>query len=91
MSTQPVRHEVPDATGQSLGSLGASSSSAVANTVSATSPKPTTLDKVKEAGNTAWNGLEAALRVLETSADVFPPLKSAVGGFVSCLDIVEAS
>jgi hypothetical protein len=27
--------------------------------------------------------------VLKESSDVFPPLKSAVGGFLDCLDIMQ--
>jgi hypothetical protein len=32
-----------------------------------------------------------ALRLLEKSADAFPPLKSAVGGLVACLDLAQVS
>ena len=42
-----------------------------------------------KARSVAWNGLETALRLLEKSADAFPPLKSAVGGLVACLDLFE--
>ncbi len=37
----------------------------------------------------AWKGLETALRLLEKSAGAFPPLKSAVGGLVACLDLTQ--
>jgi len=37
------------------------------------------------------SGLLTALRVLETSAGAFPPLKSAVGGLVACLDLAQVS
>ena len=47
--------------------------------------------KYMEGLNVAWHGLQTALRVLEKSADVFPPLKSVVGGLVACLDIVQVS
>src|SRR3954465_7003348 len=46
-------------------------------------------DVVKKSGSVAWKGLETALRLLEKSADVFPPLKSAVGGLVACLDLIQ--
>jgi len=36
-----------------------------------------------------WSALETALRLLEKSADAFPPLKSAVGGLVACLDLAQ--
>ena len=36
-----------------------------------------------------WNGLQTALGVLKESSDVFPPLKSAVGGLVACLNVVQ--
>jgi len=48
-------------------------------------------EKYKEGLNVAWHGLETALRVLGKSADAFPPLKSAVGGLVACLDVVQVS
>jgi len=55
-------------------------------------PPGTSLSKkYKEGLNVAWHGLETALRVLEKSADAFPPLKSAVGGLVACLDVVQVS
>ena len=47
--------------------------------------------KYKEGFSVAWHGLETVLRVLEKSADAFPPLKSAVGGLVACLDVVQVS
>lgn len=58
-------------------------------TGSAPSPQSTTLSKLKDASNVTWSGLEMALYVLEKSADAFPPLKSAVGGLIACLDIVQ--
>ena len=42
-----------------------------------------------KATSVARNGLETALRLLEKSADAFPPLKSAVGGLLACLDLFE--
>lgn len=39
----------------------------------------------------AWSGLKAALQLLERSSDAFPPLKSAVAGFLGVVDIFEAS
>ena len=43
-------------------------------------------DALVKAGGVAWKGLETALRLLERSADTFPPPKSAVGGLVACLN-----
>ncbi|KAF4609654.1 hypothetical protein D9613_012003 [Agrocybe pediades] len=37
----------------------------------------------------AWKATEVALRLLEKSADAFPPLKAAVGGLVACLDLAK--
>jgi hypothetical protein len=39
----------------------------------------------------ALSGLETTLRVLEKSADGFPPLKFAVGALVACLDVIQVS
>lgn len=54
-------------------------------------PKPLITTKLKRARGVTQTGLETALRVLEGSADVFPPLKSAVSAFIDCLDIVQVS
>jgi len=51
--------------------------------------EPNTSDKLKKAWGVTWSGLETALRLLEKSADAFPPLKSAVGGLVACLDLTQ--
>ena len=42
----------------------------------------------KIVGAGAWSGLKAALK---ESADVFPPIRSAVGGFLGVIDIFEVS
>jgi hypothetical protein len=52
---------------------------------------PTTAKKLSEVYGVARSGLETALRVLEKSADAFPPLKSAVSGLVACMDVIQAS
>ncbi|KAG8688175.1 hypothetical protein FRC08_011585, partial [Ceratobasidium sp. 394] len=39
--------------------------------------------------DTAWAGLKTLLGVLSESADAFPPLKSAVGGLVRCIEIYD--
>ncbi|KAG8701373.1 hypothetical protein FRC11_012220 [Ceratobasidium sp. 423] len=39
----------------------------------------------------AWSRLTSSLRALENSAGLFPPLKSAVGALIECLDIVQAA
>jgi hypothetical protein len=56
---------------------------------SSSHPEPNTSDKLKKAWGVTWSGLETALRLLEKSADAFPPLKSAVGGLVACLDLAQ--
>lgn len=43
----------------------------------------------KKAGADAWSGLRVALQLLEKSSDVFPPVKSAVAGFLGAVDIFE--
>lgn len=49
----------------------------------------TTLERAKKAGGVAWDGLKAALHALEDSANTFPPLKAAISGLVTCLDVVQ--
>jgi hypothetical protein len=56
-----------------------------------TSLKPSQQSALVKAGSVAWKGLETALRLLERSADAFPPLKSAVGGLVACLDLSQVN
>jgi hypothetical protein len=60
-----------------------------ANVTPATNPKPNTLGKAKKAGKAAWTGLEGALNALHITSKVFPPLQSAVGEVIACLDIVQ--
>lgn len=92
--TQPVLSQEKGTFGQSptpsTPRVGASTTLPAVNIVPAPAGS-TTIDKLREVGSVAWSGLEAALRVLEKSADVFPPLKLAVGGFVDCLDIIQVS
>jgi hypothetical protein len=53
-------------------------------------PSPTsTFETAKDIGSVAWAGLGTALRVLKESSDAFPPLKSAVSGFLACLDVLQ--
>ena len=58
---------------------------------SSTHPGDNYSDRLVKAGSVAWNALETALRLLERSADACPPLKSAVGGLVACLDLTHVS
>jgi hypothetical protein len=53
------------------------------------SSAPIAVNKLSEAWTVARNGLETTLRLLEKSVDACPPLKSAVGGLVGCLDIIQ--
>ena len=56
-----------------------------------TSLRPSQQSALAKAGSVAWKGLETALRLLERSADAFPPLKSAVCGLVACLDLTQVN
>jgi hypothetical protein len=61
------------------------------NRQSSSQPETTTSEKIKKAWGVTQSGLLTALRLLEKSADAFPPLKSAVGGLVACLDLAQVS
>lgn len=50
-----------------------------------------TPDRRKNAWGVAWNGLETALRLLESCACTCPPLKSVISGLVACLDLAQVS
>ncbi|KAF8601236.1 hypothetical protein BDV93DRAFT_585628, partial [Ceratobasidium sp. AG-I] len=39
--------------------------------------------------STAWSGLKTLFGLLNQSADAFPPLKSAIGGILGCIEIYE--
>ncbi|CUA75530.1 Vegetative incompatibility protein HET-E-1 [Podospora anserina] [Rhizoctonia solani] len=43
----------------------------------------------KKPGSAAWARMIGSLEGLKTSVELFPPLKSAVGAFIACLDIVQ--
>jgi len=58
---------------------------------SSSHPDTNTADKIKKAWGGTRSALMTALRLLEKSADAFPPLKSAVGGLVACLDLAQVS
>lgn len=80
------------AAGQTTGFPAPGSNQAVTTTNTTLAvPKPTTVAKFRRVGNVTLSGLESVLQVLETSAEVFPPLRSAVSGFIDCLDIVRVS
>lgn len=59
--------------------------------LSQVSPAPSATRKLRKVLNAAWSGLETALRLLEKSADACPPLKSAVGGLLACINLAEVS
>ena len=56
-----------------------------------TSLRPSQQYALVKAGSVAWKGLETALRLLEKSAGAFPPLKSALGGLLACLDLTQVN
>jgi len=91
----PAPAQIREPTGQSEApsTSNAGPALSMATTASLATPAaPTaTANKPSEAWSLAWTGLETTLRLLEKSADAFPPLKSAVGGFVACLDVIQAS
>ena len=58
---------------------------------SSSHPETNTADKIKKTWGVTRSALMTALRLLEKSGDAFPPLKSAVGGLVACLDLAQVS
>ncbi|KAG8731247.1 hypothetical protein FRC10_001943, partial [Ceratobasidium sp. 414] len=81
-SSQPVQNHPPESTAQlahSEGSLQPGKLSAAP------------LRGVKRARRVAWSKLENALRTLQQSSDMFPPIKPAVSGLLACIDVLEAT
>jgi len=58
-------------------------------TSSSTDSTPSTGSSVK--ANVAWEGVKTALVLLKESSGWFPPLKSAIGGFLALVDATEVS
>jgi hypothetical protein len=54
-------------------------------------PETNISEEIKKAWGVTQSGLLTALRLLERSADAFPPLKSAVGGLIACVDLAQVS
>ena len=48
-------------------------------------------DKIKAIARVAGSGLETTIRLLEKSAAACPPLQSAAGGLVACLNLAQVS
>jgi len=74
---------------QELSGLSTSVGSSVQHSKDSAPLEPPVSDKGKDRLGVVWNGLQTALGVLKESSDVFPPLKSAVGGLVACLNVVQ--
>jgi hypothetical protein len=97
-STSPNLPAIPPAPAQTrdptrvLSSPNTGPALSTATTASLATPAaPTAANEHSEAWSVARSGLETVLRILEKSADAFPPLKSAVSGLVACLDVIQAS
>jgi hypothetical protein len=58
---------------------------------SSSHPETDISEKIKKAWGVTQSALLTALRLLERSADAFPPLKSAVGGLIACVDLAQVS
>lgn len=89
-----VQIQQPALLPQPLPSAGGSTLTAnllVASSVQPANTESTLTLAAKKAGADAWTGLKATLRLVEKSSDVFPPLKSAVAGFLGVVDIFEVS
>jgi len=70
-----------------LTSVGGSAQPGVSN--NSAPLEPSISEKRKDRLGAVWNGLQTTLGVLKESSDAFPPLKSAVGGLVACLKVVQ--
>lgn len=55
------------------------------------SPKSHVSDLPQQSGGMPWTGLKSALGGLHHGCKLFPPLESAVGAVISCLEVVEVS
>ena len=92
MSSTP--HLATDSTNKNSKTLGDVEGSRAHGVIVATSQRSSSLpeiDKVKKAWDVTRSGLVTALRLLENTADAFPPLKSVVSGLVACLDLAQVS
>jgi len=90
LTTQPPPLEGLPKTGQ-ITEPQHSSAGAAPTPASLASPAPISVNKPSEAWTVTRSGLETTVRLLERSMDVFPPLKSALGGLVGCLDLIHVN
>jgi hypothetical protein len=63
----------------------------IANLPQSPSTTPSTLQTAKDIGYLASVGLRTSLQMLRKSANLLPPLKSAIGILIDCIDIVPVS
>ena len=92
----PVQSQQSASPPRPVSSAGAGASTSTPDLVAVDNSKPANAESAfaqaaKKAGADAWKGLETTLRLLDKGSDAFPPLKSAVAGFLGVVDLFEVS
>ncbi|KAG8728763.1 hypothetical protein FRC11_010264, partial [Ceratobasidium sp. 423] len=59
--------------------------------VSVPEPEVPTIPGHKHPKSVTWNRLKSSLSAFEGSVGLFPPLKSAIGALIGCLDVVQTA
>lgn len=87
--SQPQQIATSSRLAPSISRLPSTTSLSAPNVVQSASTGSKVSQAAKKVGADAWLGLKVGLELLEKSSDVFPPLKSAVAGFLGVVDIFE--
>ncbi|KAF8753933.1 WD40 repeat-like protein [Rhizoctonia solani] len=90
-SWQPHSSNTDDSTSQLISSSQATTGEHTADVTASNASSTAVKVPPRENSGTAWERLSSSLGVLEKSLGLFPPLKSAIGSLVGCLEVVKVA
>lgn len=90
-SVQPQQTASSRQPAPNVGQITSAGPPAAVNSIQPANSESRAAQAAKKVGEDAWTGLKATLELVKESSDVFPPLKSAVGGFLGVIGIFEVS
>ncbi|KAF8684577.1 WD40 repeat-like protein [Rhizoctonia solani] len=88
---QPHSSNTDDSTSQLISSSQATTGEHTADVTASNASSTAVKVPPRENSGTAWERLSSSLGVLEKSLGLFPPLKSAIGSLVGCLEVVKVA
>ncbi|KAF8746787.1 WD40 repeat-like protein, partial [Rhizoctonia solani] len=90
-SWAPHSSNTDDSTSQLISSSQATTGEHTADVTASNASSTAVKVPPRENSGTAWERLSSSLSVLEKSLGLFPPLKSAIGSLVGCLEVVKVA